>query len=326
MQAGSMQKRIWALAMTVLWAAAASAGSSEEARAWIKRMNDALLSRSYDGVLTHRWVGGGEALRIIHRVQGGRMVERVMSTDGSGHEEIRNGTQWIRYLPDRRIALVQTRNRSFGYIATLNGLSTDSDKHYHITHGGVQSLFGWPGPTQYVAVEPRDGLRYGYRFWLDQKTAMPIKTQLVAKGGEVIDEIAFSSLRLVDDIPDALLRPAMDVRGYHAMRIDARAESVTQTFAPQASLLPVGFRVLKLDAVAGEQASSGPQSRFIVSDGITWVSVFVEPAVKARAEGPATPMGASESYVRKLGQHYITVVGDVPAASVKVIAEAFRPE
>jgi sigma-E factor negative regulatory protein RseB len=326
MQVGGSQNRVCVLALALLWAVAVPAASPDEARTWIKRMNEALLSRSYDGVLTHKWVGGGEALRIIHRVQGGRMMERVLSTDGSGHEEIRSGTQWIRYLPDKRIALVQTRNRSFGYITTLNGLNADSDKHYLISNGGAQRLLGWPGPTQFIAVEPRDALRHGYRFWLDQKTAMPVKTQLVTKAGEVIDEITFSSLQLVDNIPDSLLRPAADVRGYHAMRIDAHPEALTQAFAPQANLLPPGFRLLSLDAAAGDQPPEGPRSRFIVSDGITWVSVFVEPARKVRSEGPAMPMGASESYVRKLGQHYITVVGDVPAAAVRTIAEAFRPE
>lgn len=322
-----MQKRVLGLMLAMLWVAAVPAASSDEARAWIKRMNDALVNRSYDGVLTHKWIGGGEALRIIHRVQGGRMVERVVSTDGSGHEEIRNGTQWIRYLPDKRVALVQTRNRSFGYITALNGLNAESEKHYEISNGGAQRLLGWPDPVQLIAVEPRDALRYGYRFWLDQKTAMPVKTQLITRAGDVIDEITFSSLKLVDDIPDALLKPAVDVRGYHAMRVDARAEPVTREFVAQPAMLPAGFRVLDLEPAGGEQqAQQGPKSRFIVSDGVTWVSVFVEPVRSARAEGRAMPMGASESYVRKFDQHYITVVGDVPAAAVKSIAEAFRPE
>ena len=319
--------RVVSLAVALLWAAAASAATpADEARTWIKRMNEALVSRNYDGVLTHRWTGGAEVVRLIHRMQGGHMVERAMATDGSGHEEIRNGEQWVRYLPEKRVALVQTRTRSFGYISTHNGLSAESDKYYIVSNGGPQRLLGWPGPTQFIAVEPRDSLRHGYRFWLDPKTAMPVRTQLVTQAGEVIDEMSFISLKLLDSVADELLRPAADVRGYHMMRLDARPETVKVAFVPQAALLPAGFRVLNLEPAATDAKASGPQSRFVVSDGIAWVSVFVSPAGKPLAEGRGQPVGASESYVKQLDRHYITVVGEVPSATARAIAEAVRPE
>ena len=105
-------------------------------------------------------------------------------------------------------------------------------------------------------------------------------------------------------------------------------EAVKQAFAPRASLLPAGFRVLNLEPPANRAESNGPRTRFIVSDGVTWVSVFIAPADKLRREGRGQPMGTgiSETYVRKQDEHYITVVGDVPAATVKAIALAVQPE
>ena len=73
-----MRIHLISLILALLWAATATAASSsEEARAWIKRMNDALINRNYDGVLTHKWQGGSEALHLIHRMRDGRMVERM---------------------------------------------------------------------------------------------------------------------------------------------------------------------------------------------------------------------------------------------------------
>jgi sigma-E factor negative regulatory protein RseB len=321
-----MRMRLLSLAFALLWTSVApAASSSDEARAWITRMNDALVYRNYDGVLTHKWKGGGETLRLIHRMLDGRMVERVVSTDGSNHEEIRNGNQWFRILPDKRIVVRQTRNRSYGYIATLNGLNAQSEKHYMISSGGIQPLLGWPSPTQYISVEPRDAFRYGYRFWLDPQTAMPVKTQLVTKTGEVMDEISFSSLRLVDSIPDELLKPQVDAKNFRWMSRDVPAKAVTQAFMPRANLLPEGFRVLNFDSPAPQTQGQRPRSQFIVSDGIAWVSVIVAPADKKQEEG-AGQWGASAIHVIKLDNHYISVVGEVPPVVVKTIAEAVRPE
>jgi negative regulator of sigma E activity len=60
-----MQMRLVSLTLALLWAAipagaAEAASSANEARAWIKRMSQAVINLNYDGVLEHRWEGGRE--------------------------------------------------------------------------------------------------------------------------------------------------------------------------------------------------------------------------------------------------------------------------
>ncbi len=124
------------LLLAVLVASAAQA--TEGARDWIARMNHALLTRNYEGVLIHQTGPVREVKRIIHRVQDGRMSERVavVSSDGPGLEFTRNGSEWTAYYPEQHMALVQTRNRSYGFLAALNGLNDESAHYYVITDGG----------------------------------------------------------------------------------------------------------------------------------------------------------------------------------------------
>ncbi len=68
------------------------------------------------------------------------------------------------------------------------------------------------------SLEPRDDLRYGYRFWLDAQTALPLKTQLVTRAGEVLEDISFLSIALPDKIDDEQLKPGFDTSGFHWMR------------------------------------------------------------------------------------------------------------
>jgi sigma-E factor negative regulatory protein RseB len=78
-------------------------------------------------------------------------------------------------------------------------------------------------------------------------------------------------------------------------------------------------------------ADRGPRTRFIISDGLAWVSVFIEgsaadqPGTVRRSEG-LVQMGTTAAYSLSTAGHRITVVGDVPADTVRAIASAIQPE
>jgi sigma-E factor negative regulatory protein RseB len=322
------------LALAALPVAVVQAGT-DSAREWITRMNGALAERSYDGVFVHQIGTHREVLRVVHRVKDGHMAERVVSTDGSGREFLRNGSKWVAFYPDQHIALVQTRNRSYGFLTALNGLNADSDRYYAITDGGSTRLQG--RLAQQVRLEPRDALRYGYRLWIDATTGLPLKSQLVARSGEIIEEIAFISLTLPEKIADEQLKPEVDTTGFRWLRRDVPmyTPGFTKALVPRSDLLPAGFRVRIFTPPAEEARAPGPRTRFIVSDGVAWVSVFIEksepgqqppaPAAGARPDG-VVMMGSSAAYVVRHEGYRVTVVGEVPPITVKTIAEAVRPE
>jgi len=324
-----MQMRAITLVMVLLGAVApaAMAASSEEARGWIERMNKAVINNSYDGVLEHRWNGGREhdMVRVIHRMQDGRMAERVIFYD-SNSEFVRNGSQLVWYYHGIRTIKAQTLNRSYGFISAYNGISAESDKLYDIRTGGLQRLKDYPGQVQLVTVLPRDAFRYGYRFWLDKDSAMPIRTQVIAANGTVLEEFFFVSLSQRGSIDDEMLKPSADIKGYSWRKPDTPATTVTRKFAPRENLLPTGFRMLSLPSAPDVQA--GPQAgRFIVSDGIAWVSVFVSVANMPQQEGlQEAASSGTYTFVARHDGHYINVVGEVPPATVKKIAEAILPE
>jgi sigma-E factor negative regulatory protein RseB len=317
---------LWGLLLSPLAQAAEG-----PARAWIARMNETLSTRNYDGVFSHQVGARREVMRIIHRVQGGVMAERLLATDGSGREFVRNGTEWTAYYPDRRFAIVETRNRSYGFISTMKGLTDESVSYYAIHDMGSKRQNGVV--TQVIHVEPRDGLRYGYRFWLDKSTAMPLRTQLISQAGEIVEEIAFISVSMPASISDDMLKPDVDTTGFKWLRRDVPNVPTTDVaFAPRVDLMPPGFRVRTFAAPGVDAAQV--KSRFIISDGIAWVSVFIESAAskpqvaggRANAVGTVVQMGSSAAYSAEVSGYRVTVVGEVPGATVKSIAEAVRPQ
>lgn len=79
--------------------------------------------------------------------------------------------------------------------------------------------------------------------------------------------------------------------------------------------------------VRGIESGGQPVSvlQAVFSDGLTHVSVFVEPfrSERHRAETQAQ-FGAANTVMRRHGDHWITAIGDVPAATLKLIADALE--
>jgi sigma-E factor negative regulatory protein RseB len=333
-----MMLRFAALALTCLSLAlgAGRASASEDPAEWLQRMNEALATRNYDGSFFHLNDGKVESLRIIHRVEDGQVTERLMSLDGSGREFIRSGTELACYLPDQRTVLVERRSREGSLLGKLPVLDPSTAPFYDVRGGERTRLLG--RPVRVVLVNPRDEYRYGYRLWIDEKTAMPLKTQMCDGRGNVVEQIVFASLRLPASIPDAAFEPAVATRGFRWIRHEARAAAAGRSGRAgwHAARLPPGFRMARRGLQVAPGAAE-PTSHLVFSDGVAAVSVFVEPKPAAAAGEPggtsgpgparaAARVGSSTAITTVVDGHPVTVVGEVPARTIEVIASGLRAD
>ena len=103
-----------------LLAAAAADGVGRRRPAGLAREDEqALATRNYDGTFLHVSDGRVETMRIVHRVRGGHVTERLLSLDGSGREFVRNNDELTCYLPDKRTILVEARQPSGPFLGSL---------------------------------------------------------------------------------------------------------------------------------------------------------------------------------------------------------------
>ena len=159
-------------------------------------------------------------LRIIHRVQDGTVSERLASLDGSGREFIRTGAELACYLPDKRTVLVEQRPAAQPAGGGFPRSTTQTADVLRHPRGGAHAA----QPPRHACDHGRrrkDEYRYGYRLWIDDSTAMPLKTQLCDAHGHVIEQIVFASLTLLPHIPDAAFKPEVSTEGFQWLRDDA---------------------------------------------------------------------------------------------------------
>ncbi len=310
---------VWlAISVTTLTAAA------QDAEDWLTRMSHAVEELSYQGTFVHMQGGDAETLHITPLNDDGRIGERILALDGVAREIIRNGDEVQCILPDRRAVLLEERRDVNPLVSALPNYSDELRRHYEFTlHQNARVI---ERQTQIVSIKPKDGFRYGYMLWLDQETAMPLKSQLVDGQDNILEQILFTQLEISDSIPRSALEPTIDTEGYTMFRPPAMIVRTEDTLRLRAARLPEGFQlsVATRGPIAGSQY---PVEHLVYSDGLATVSVFIEdPKSKPEFAAGHSRVGSANTFTLNLNGRQVTAVGGVPRRTVETIATSLRAQ
>lgn len=310
----------------------ATAAIAEEPAKWLQRMNNALTTHNYDGTFTH-WHGGRvETLRIIHRVKDGVVSERLVSLDGSGREFIRTGSNLTCYLPDKRTVLVERQPADQSLFGNFPTLNDQTAAVYEIKE--VERMRLNRRDTHVIVVSPKDEFRYGYRLWIDERTALPQKTQLCDAHGRVIEQIVFSELAQTPRIPDTAFKPEVSTDGFQWLRDETpvgKEPAASASIVWNALKLPPGFK-MRAHSAQVLPGSTDPVDHVVFTDGMASVSVFVEARPKPvtgqgqAVEEETATVGSSSAFSTMSNGRKVTAVGEVPLATVRFIANSVRAQ
>jgi sigma-E factor negative regulatory protein RseB len=307
--------------------ASVTVSAGDDPRSWLMRMSVAVEELNYEGSLVHMHGGDADILRIVHRVQDGRVSERITAVDGKGREIIRNDDQVTCILPDQMAIHVEPRDARARGQSPLQGslpsVESLDDSLYRLNMDGGDTVAGRASTV--LSVQPMDPYRYGYRLWLDEATAMPLKIQMRAEAGNVLEQIMFTEIRMPDTIPDAALEPSLNTEGFKMMLGAAVPDGEEMPTADwRAGDLPDGFMLTMVKSKYAPGAEM-PTEQLVYSDGLAVVSVFIEAARTETAGDGASSMGAANAYTTSRDGHLITAVGEVPVRTVQRIALSTAP-
>ncbi len=292
---------------------------------WLQRMAVAVEQANYSGTIVRVHNGEVQTLRVVHRYQDGRVSEKLESLDGAGREIIRAGDEVHCILPESRMVLVEQQINQEGLFGRLAVQPEALSRSYDLTIEDYERVVG--RPSVQLAIRPRDHFRFGHRLWLDKASALPLRRQVVGTDGDIVEEMRFAEITIGKPIPASALRPSMDIEGFtwvrHAEQSAGR-EGINST-GFEARDVPSGFRLVS----AGSERFSdteGEVAHIVYSDGVASVSVFVESG-KAGADNleGASRIGAAYAFGTVVNGHQVTVIGEVPGHTVRMIASSLAP-
>ncbi|WP_028453766.1 MucB/RseB C-terminal domain-containing protein [Chitinilyticum aquatile] len=296
--------------------------SPAEATRLIERANQAAQQTSYQGVFMHQHDDMVESFRIIQLVEGGSEQERCESLDGPTREYVRTGAQYHMFHEDTPLNLVLDRAATSRFFPRLTHRVGDVLASYQLRKLGRDRVAGLEADV--YQLEPRDGLRYPHRLWINEASGLLLKSMMLGAQREPVETYTFVQLRLGGGFDKKLLKPVNPV---HPVLLDSSVGKPLQGGLEsqwQIRDLPPGF-VLQKQIVRTPQGDKGRKVQHLVySDGLVTVSVFLDPSVVQLAPGLAR-QGSLHFFVRPLPRQTVTVLGEVPAETVKAFAAAFTP-
>jgi sigma-E factor negative regulatory protein RseB len=150
-----------------------------------------------------------------------------------------------------------------------------------------------------------------------------MKSSLINEEGKVVEQVMFTSLELfgadeklvVDTMPK--IDESFTLVRYHS---GDSSKSFAADNAWQLTDVPGGFwreSVLKRKIPGTEHFVQ----QMVYTDGLASLSIFIERKTGLSSVGKSS-MGAVNAFIRLLNDYSVTAIGEVPAVTVKQLAEA----
>ena len=325
---------LW-LTAQLAWGQAAATDApaqAREVRAWLTRIHEAASRHNFQGTFIVSSGGTASSARIAHYCEGPNQFERSETLDGQQRLVYRHNDTVHTVWPSGKRVLIEQRSLTSSFPALLQAGDDRIADFYEVRPQGAERVAG--RTANVLSVRPKDGLRYGYRLWADQASGLLLRADTIGERNEVLESSAFSEVAIdVKAQPDSVLAPMKKLDGY---RIARPAMTTTRLEAEGWSLLQPapGFKEVScvkrpMDATPASAPAPGgtdPQVlQAIYSDGLTYVSVFIEPFNAQRHMRPLlATVGPMQTLMQQQGDWWVTIVGEVPAATLRVFAKALE--
>lgn len=310
---GGCRAGLVAVSLVVIPAAAA-----QDAAAWLQRAAGAARGLNYVGTIVYEHGGRVETSHLVHLLEGGSEFEKLTNLDGPAREVIRNNDLVRCYYPDAKVIRIEPRSFRNAFPSLLPQQLNALAAHYFFRKGELARIAGLE--TQAFVFEPRDGLRYGHKFWADIATGLLLKARLLNEKNEPVEQFAFTDIQIGVKLDRDLVKPPFSsVPTDWQVRESPPGEVQPQETGWVVKDLPAGFAKV-VEGFRTLRGKSAQVAHLIFSDGLVAVSVFVEPAPPTPQPVGLSHQGGINVYSRQLDDYLVTVLGEAPGATVRQIA------
>ncbi len=321
-QPKSARAALW-FCCALLLPAAAQGDEVDEARQWLDRMATAAHTLDYEGTFVYQHSGQLQAVRLLHSAADGVERERMVTLSGPSREVVRDAGSVTCIIPDSNSMAVDHAGPERPLPLAIAPNVDRIAGNYSLSLGGIDRVADREAIE--LLVQPHDKLRYGLELWVDTQSGLMLKSRLIDPSSEVVEQVLFTELTVEDRLPPERLKPQTSGRGLTWQTASEDGQRPAYEAQWEATQLPQGFT---LDVRRRHNMPGvGPAVEHMVfSDGLASVSAFIEPhRVGSNPFLGSTRMGAVNAYARIVGDHRVTVVGEVPVATVELIGRGIRP-
>jgi sigma-E factor negative regulatory protein RseB len=292
---------------------------------WLKEMTSAARQTDYSGVFVYQSGGHVEMTRITHISDQNGEHERLEGIGGGKSELIRDNDQVWLYSDGQKVR-VERRQLKRAFPALLPDQLSILKENYAVSRTEEDDVAGYHAHA--VVFLPRDNLRYTRKMWAHNDSGLLLKAVVLDDRGYVIEQYAFMQLIIGSNIDRKWITSENPSSSSAAKELHVapspKVELLEESSGWQIDALPPGFRKI-VEMRRPFRSNKEPVIQIVFSDGLSSISVFIE---KVRDESyihsGLSGQGAVHVYNRLVGQHLVTVVGEVPPRTVIQVGDSVR--
>ncbi|NVC95811.1 sigma-E factor regulatory protein RseB [Vibrio natriegens] len=305
---------ISACALFSMMSSQAFAGD-KPAEALLHQMSEASKNLSYELSYILIKKNSIEPLLYRHATHGEEQYAHLIYLSGPVREVILRG---------REVSYIETGTEPFTIesgkmvaptIPMLNTNIDELDRYYDYVQVGRAREAGVA--TQVLRIVPKDGLRYSYILWVDEKSKLPLRADLVDRDGEVLEQYRTISYTVNTKIAE-LMSGLEDVQ-LPAVLTMPKGEVSTSDWV--VGWIPDGFEANELNRYRMAVSDQMVESQ-MYSDGLFNFSVYVASKDEHSLKGQLVRQGRRTLHSYVNGDYEISVVGDIPPATAQRIAQS----
>ncbi|WP_394128095.1 sigma-E factor regulatory protein RseB [Vibrio hepatarius] len=287
------------------------------AEALLYQMNEASQHLNYELSYILIKKNSIEPLLYRHAVSEDKQLAHLIYLSGPVREVIRRGDE-VSYLePGVEPFTIESGNMVAPTIPLLNSDVSQLKNFYDFVQVGRAREAGVA--CQVLRVVPKDGQRYSYVLWVDEGSKLPLRADLVDRDGEVLEQYRTISYNVNEKI-EQVLSGLNQVKLPEVLSLPkGQVDNAHWTVA----WVPNGFEPKELNRYRMNDTERMVESQ-MYSDGLFSFSVYISQSDNLSLKGQLVRQGRRtlHSFVR--GEHEISVIGDVPPATAKRIAQSVK--
>ncbi len=317
----------------------------QEAVEWLERISKAARELPYSGVFVHQTVDNSSTSRVTHLLdRQGVEHEKIEALDGPMHEIIRRNEEMFCYQPDLKIVRVDRRASGRFFPSLITGNPKLVSENYRVKMGPIERIAGFD--CQWLTLEPKDEMRYAQKLCAEVGTGLLLRARTYNDRSQLLEQFMFTQLDVNRSVAKTGIKSRYEqnaqtstwLRDYSVKSPPAPLPASSSPSSPSlpsmtsttsdtntgwlVSNLPAGFKKV-MEMMRFLTGRPQPVAHLVFSDGLAHVSVFAE---QSQLPGKLTAAGSSDESptsfaVRTVADHQITVMGEVPLATVQAIAD-----
>ncbi|KMQ81146.1 Sigma factor RpoE negative regulatory protein RseB precursor [Candidatus Burkholderia pumila] len=293
----------------------------KSAAALLNLIHDAAQQQNYEGTFIYQRGATVQSSRITHvATRGDGEYESLESLDGAPRRMLRHDDDMHTFIPERHLLAVEHRQSKDSFPSLLSTSGDQVLSNYEPKMLSTDRVAGLD--SQVLELDPKDKYHFAYKLWADAKTGLLLRAQtLNPDNGQVLEQLSFSQVKIGGPIDKVSIANGMrSMSGWTVVRPPVQSvdmESQGWKLAPNIH----GFRMireLRRPMASSQQGQPPiPVDQAVYSDGLAAISVFVEPVEKNSRKEGAGSSGATHVLVKRRGDFWITLLGEVPQATLQ---------